>query len=171
MKQIKELKSMKAINKNKEQKIVQYIQELYWFLESHKDISIKDINDYVQTKSNDDSVINGHQRLHSDTRFLVGVLPQLFQDTELFSKKEDIIDFANQILGIKLNLLAKRSKIEYIGSIVCQVSNSDNKNLESVVQALEVLMNNEKKLNEVRKNKKTEPNFSWNDAISKLNDQ
>ena len=140
------------------------MQELSWLTDNYKDISIKDIYNQLQMPSENKETTG---KLQTDTKYLVGVLPSILQDTELFPKKEDIIDFAKQVLGLELSLLSKRSKIEYIGTILCMVSNENSGKLEKLVDALDTLLNNESKMIEVKKRRK-EPDFSWNETIAKL---
>ena len=149
---------------NKQRRIVNFIQELSWLTDNYKDISIKDIYNQLQVLS-ENEITTG--RLQTDTKYLVGVLPSILQDTELFPKKEDILDFAKQVLGLELSIQSKRSKIEYIGTILCMVSNENTGKLESLVEALDILLNNDSKMKEVKKHRQ-EPDFSWNETISKL---
>lgn len=150
---------------NKEKRILNFMQELSWLTENYKDIYIKDIYSLLKNIK-EDNVKTG--KLRKDTKSLVGVLPSIFQDKELFPKKEDILEFAKQELGIELSLQSKRSKIEYIGTILCMVSNENSGKLERLVDALDILLNNESKIAEVKKHRQ-EPNFSWNETIAKLN--
>lgn len=160
---------MKQISKNKEQKIINFIKELSWFLDAHKDVSVKDVQDLLEQRSSSASACESNV-LQADTRYLVGVLPQIFQDTELFPKNEDIISFARDILDVSLNIGARRSRIEYIGTILCQVSNANIHNRDILVTALEKLIGSDSKMNEIIARKKAEPNFSWSEAILKLAD-
>ena len=66
-----------------------------------------------------------------------------------------------------LSKAAKRSRIEYIGMIVCEVSNSNSSQLNRLVEALERIIGNENQMQAVKKARK-EPNFSWNETIAKL---
>lgn len=150
--------------KNKQKRILNFIQELSWITENYKDITINDIYRQLQD-TNDNGMTAG--KLKADTKYLVGVLPTIFQDIELFPKKEDILDFAKQELGIELNIQARRSKIEYIGSILCKVSNENTGKLEQLVETLDMLLNNESKMAELKRHRQ-EPNFSWNETIAKL---
>lgn len=149
---------------NKQKRILNLLQELSWVTENYKDISINDI--YRQLQDFKDNEMTAG-KLKADTKYLVGVLPTIFQDTELFPKKEDILEFAKQELGIELNIQAKRSKIEYIGSILCKVSNENSGKLEQLVETLDILLNNESKMEELKRHRH-EPNFSWNETIAKL---
>ena len=149
---------------SKQRRMLNFMQELSWLTDNYKDISIKDIYNQLQMPSENKETTG---KLQTDTKYLVGVLPSILQDTELFPKKEDIIDFAKQVLGLELSLLSKRSKIEYIGTILCMVSNENSGKLEKLVDALDTLLNNESKMIEVKKRRK-EPDFSWNETIAKL---
>lgn len=149
---------------NKQKRILNFIQELSWVTENYKDIALKDIYKQLQD-SGDNGTTAG--KLKADTKYLVGVLPTIFQDVELFPKKEDILEFAKQELGIELNIQARRSKIEYIGSILCKVSNENSGKLQQLVETLDMLLNNESKMAELKRHRQ-EPNFSWNETIAKL---
>ena len=157
---------MKNISKNKEQKILKFIQELSWLVDSNKDITINDILEMLQNKSSD--CFSRQNSIKDETRQLVGILPQMFQDEELFPKKEDILSFADEVLGLKLNPMSKRSRIEYIGNIVCKISKMEAHCHSRLVTALEAMLENDSCMAEVKKRKKNEPNFSWNETINKL---
>lgn len=149
---------------NRQRRILNFMQELSWLVDNYKDISIKDIYNQLQ-KSSEDKETTG--KLQTDTKFLVGVLPSILQDKDLFPKKEDILEFAKQELGLELSLQSKRSKIEYIGTILCMVSNENSGKLERLVEALDTLLNNDSKMKELKKYR-MEPDFSWNETIEKL---
>ncbi len=154
---------MKKITKNKEKRLMNFAQELSWVFESFKDVSFKDIYDFFQQQD----IVDTNHTLSDDTQYLVGVLPKLFQDKDLFPNKEDIIEFSEVVLNLHLSRAAKRSKIEYIGMIVCEVSNSNSIQLNRLVEALEKILGNEKQMLAVKKARK-EPDFSWNETIAKL---
>ncbi|WP_455666376.1 hypothetical protein [Phocaeicola sp.] len=154
---------MKKINKNKEKRLLNFMQELSWVFDSFKDVNFKDAYEYFQQQ---DTVTTEHG-LSDDTQYLVGVLPKLFQDKDLFPNKEDIIEFSEVVLDLHLSRAAKRSKIEYIGMIVCEVSNSNSKQLNRLVEALEKIVGNENQMQAVKSARK-EPDFSWNETIAKL---
>lgn len=157
---------MKNISKNKELKILKFVQELSWLVDSNKDITINDILEMLQARNSE--CFSRQSSIKGETRQLVGILPQIFQDEELFPKKEDILSFADEVLGLKLNPLSKRSRIEYIGNIVCKISNMEAHCHSRLVSALETMLENDNCMAEVKKRKKNEPNFSWNETITKL---
>lgn len=152
---------MKKLTKNKEKRLMNFMQELSWVFESFNDVSIKEVYEFFKQQVENDNTLS------NDTQYLVGVLPKLFQDKELFPNKEDIIEFSEDVLTLSLSRAAKRSRIEYIGMIVCEVSKSDNIQLDRLVEALEKLIGNEKQMQAVKKARK-EPDFSWNETIAKL---
>ncbi|KAA6321640.1 hypothetical protein EZS27_028733 [termite gut metagenome] len=46
----------------------------------------------------------------------------LFLDEELFKSREEILDFAETVLRLSISRASKRSRMEYIGWIVCEVT-------------------------------------------------
>lgn len=137
-----------------------------WLVDSYRDVSLTDVFDLLVTKKQE-SLESSHS-LQTDARSLVGVLPEIFQDTELFPKKGDILSFADEVLGLCLKSTSKRSRIEYIGSIVCQVSKMKRAQYKKLVEALEKMLGSESYMAEIKRRKRVEPNFSWNETISKL---
>ncbi|MBK7959204.1 MAG: hypothetical protein IPK03_14600 [Bacteroidetes bacterium] len=77
------------------------------------------------------------------------------------------MDFAENALNIKISKSGKRSRLEYIGLIVCEVINLNDYELTSLVNALYQLTDNKEQLNLVKEEMK-KSNFSWNDTIQKL---
>lgn len=155
---------MKNISKSKELKVQRFAEELSWVLNTHKDVTLKDLCQMVLQTSEETSTRHG---LRSNTAYLVGVLPKMFQDKELFSNNTDMLDFAENVLKLQVNRAGNRSRMEYIGMIVCQVSNSDRSDLDILVEALENILSNENSMKEIKRSHK-EANFSWNEIIERL---
>ena len=105
----------------------------------------------------------------SSVTHLVGILPALFMDKELFVKNDDLLDFAEQILKLKAKRAGNRSRTESIGWIVCELSQSDEYIRQDLIDALDELVGDEEKKKTLKK-KRLMPNFSWNEAIAKLNE-
>jgi len=144
-----------------------FIEEFAWFLQSKKNINLEEAAQILRDISSNGKV-NGNP-LPSKAKELVGVLPFLFQDKDLFRQNKDIIDFAEDVFGISLTRHGKRSRYELIGWIVTEVTKSDSqKNIDKVTYALSSLSGDSKKLKEIKK-AKNDINFSWNDAIANLN--
>lgn len=154
---------MKRLTKSKEIKLTKFAEELNWVLASFKDVSLKDLCEYVVSQSKD---VSDHG-LKTNTAYLVGVLPTLFQDKDLFANTNEMIEFANNVLGLCISTSGNRSRMEYIGMIVCEVSNNNSNQLDTLVEALDKLLVNDTKMEEVKKSRKL-PDFSWNKVISEL---
>jgi|SRR5690554_4197566 len=160
-------------NKNKIIQAANLIEELAWLLESNKSISLKNIAEIIReqsqlTNSNiSNNVASKYASTNPNKQFLVGALPALLQDNSLFKSNSEMLDFAEDVLKLSPNRLAKRSRTEYIGWIICEVSDFNDKDLESLVNSLSAIVGDEIKLKKMKAAKK-EPNFSWNNTIQNL---
>lgn len=151
------------MTKAKENKLIRYAEELTWLMNSYKEFSLEDIlSRFIQNSKNNSIAKHG---LESNTAYLVGVLPRMFQDKELFENNSDLTTFAKDILGLELKNSEKKSRMELIGTIVCNISNDNSGRLDILVSALENIMDNESKMEEVKKSRR-QPDFSWNVIIS-----
>lgn len=159
-------------NKNKITQVANLIEELSWLLETKKYISLKEAANIIResnisTDLSKSKVAEKYAQKNPNKQFLIGTLPKLLQDSELFKRNSEMLDFAEEVLMLKPSRAGKRSRIEYIGWIICEVSNSNDKELENLVNSLSKIIEDEKKLKKI-KNAKKMPNFSWNEAIQKL---
>lgn len=154
---------MKKMSKAKENKLVKFAEELSWLMDAYKEFSLDDILErFIQSSKDNSEQMNG---LYSNTSYLVGVLPRMFQDKELFENNSDLASFAKDVLHIELKNSEKKSRMEIIGTIVCNIANDSSELLDTLVKALESIMDNESKMAEVKKSRK-QPNFSWNAIIA-----
>ncbi len=144
---------------------VNILEEISWIIDRKSiDLSemirkLKEVTNGIKSQSNENSITH-----------LVGILPSLFMDRELFVKNDDLLDFAEQILKLKAKRSGNRSRTESIGWIVCELSKSDECIRQDLVDALDELVGNEEKKNNLKKRRQM-PNFSWNEAIAKLNEE
>lgn len=114
------------------------------------------------------SVARSYQSDDPNKRFLIGVLPRLLLDRELFASNEDIVDFAAAALHLEMSRsVEKRARHEIIGKIVCETDSLDEQRLTNLVIALERLVNNKEKLAKMKEEKKMGA-FSWNETIQEL---
>lgn len=162
------------MEKNKRLKInevANFLEELSWLLEKKRTLSLKEISSYLRDIENINEYplkLSSKNDDNKHSRFLVGVLPSLFLDEELFKSRDEILDFAETVLYLPISRSSKRSRTEYIGWIVCEVAKMNDSRLFELVSELENIISDDYKIKEVKKAKK-EPNFSWNDTIKKLN--
>lgn len=156
------------ISKNKLNQIANYLEELSWLLESNKSLSLKDISSVLREVDTSGNLLNNNNFTSNKSRnFLVGILPKVLQDNQLFKSNSEMLDFAEEVLNLKPSRASKRSRIEYIGWIVCEVSNSNNKKLDELYDYLEGVIGDENRIKKIKAAKKL-PNFSWNEAIRNI---
>lgn len=134
-----------------------FLEEFSWFIKKWDTMSLKDTVKLLRSAAFDTK---------SKAESLVGILPSLFLDEELFKSREDMLDFAESVLNIEIKR-GNKSRNEYIGIIVCKVAKCDDENLSDMVAALEDIAADKEKIRQVKK-AKAEPNFSWNDTIKRI---
>lgn len=148
-----------------------FIEELSWLLESNKKLSLKELSNTIRVLSNErNSLIHNNldfSSISDGKTYLVGVLPKVLQDDELFKSNSEMLDFSEKVLQLKPSRAAKRSRMEYIGWIVCEVSNTNNENLDKLYKYLKDIFSDDIKVKEIKKAKK-EVGFSWNEIIRNL---
>lgn len=107
---------------------------------------------------------NKLEKKNPNKNFLIGVLPNLLQNKDLFPLNEDIYEFAFDALHIKISRYEKRSRYELIGLLVCATNELDESELSYLVTALEKIVDDNDEINKVISSKKSS-SFSWNEAI------
>jgi hypothetical protein len=112
------------------------------------------------------AVARTYQSADPNKRFLIGALPRLLLDRNLFPSNDDIVDFANHALRLEMKV-EKRARFEIIGKIVCETDDLDEKQLTDLVRALEKLVGDEKTIADMVK-KKNAGSFSWNETLQEL---
>nr|WP_303392049.1 hypothetical protein [Bacteroides intestinalis] len=158
----------KDISINQYQQGILALEELEWLLDSPRGRSLlsslpKMIENLREINNYRGSVYVNRQNIRS----LVGVLPEFFQNSNIFRTNADIEQFAREVLGVNIINFEKKSRTEIIGVIVCSVPNFEDSTFEVLGKYLSNIVDDEKKCSQVAKEKET-TNFSWNDTISKL---
>ena len=150
---------------------IDFIEELSWLLESKKNLKLNEIPTILRSKlltlSNVTKSADKYVSPNPNIHYLIGVLPRLFQDPNLFSKNAE---FAIEVLGIQISRVEKRSKYELIGLIVCEANTLNDKKLENLVNSLANITGSSEKINLMAKEKSL-VGFSWNETIRKLASQ
>ena len=114
------------------------------------------------------TVAKSYQSSDLNKRFLIGALPRLLLDRDLFPSNEDIVDFAAAALRLEMTrTVEKRARHEIIGKIVCETDTLDEQQLTDLVKALEKLVGNKDRLS-VMIEKKKSGTFSWNETLQEL---
>lgn len=122
----------------------------------------------MDSKSHSQSAVaKNYQSADPNKRFLIGTLPRLLLDRDLFPSNEDITDFAEVALHLEMTRTEKRARHEIIGKIVCETDTLDEKQLTDLVRALELIVGNKDRLATMIEKKK-QGTFSWNETIQEL---
>ena len=116
--------------------------------------------------SNTSAVARSYQSSDPNKHFLIGSLPRLLLDRELFPSNEDIVDFATAALRLEMKV-EKRARFEIIGKIVCETDALDEQHLTDLVRALERLVGDKERMAVMVEKKKT-GSFSWNETLQEL---
>jgi len=97
----------------------------------------------------------------NDLEDLIGTIPFLLLNQQIFEKNQDIADFANK-LGIKIPSPEKKKKEDIIGRVVSAIAKFDRKKIYELNIAIKSL-----KRSDVKKGKS---NFfkDWEDAIKQM---
>lgn len=122
---------------------------------------------YARTKSiGSSAVARTYQSGDPNKHFLIGALPRLLLDRNLFPANDDIVDFATSALKLEMKV-EKRARFEIIGKIVCETDDLDERQLTDLVRALEKLVGDEATIADMVKRKKA-GSFSWNETLQEL---
>lgn len=155
----------------KMQKASMALDDLVWTLQRLNIAQLKDAAELVRTSLERDNsqsnVARTYKSGNPNKHFLIGVLPRLFQDRQLFPQNEDIADFANAALRLEMSRTDKRSRYELIGKVICETDLLDDTELGLLVQALEKLVEDKDKLAQMAEKKRT-GSFSWNETLQEL---
>lgn len=167
----KRVRSKEVTDDTKVKYVIDFIEELAWLLESKKNLKLSEMPEILRDKLLFSSPAGGaadkYVSPNPNIHYLIGVLPRLFQDAKLFSRNEEIADFAKEVLGIDIPRVEKRSKYELIGLIVCEANDLDDGKMDSLVKALSTITGSSEKIGMMAK-EKTSSTFSWNETIRKL---
>lgn len=157
-----------------------FLEQLSWLLESkgrRLDLGFLRhvLMDYQERLEIEASLSPSMRRLaknyvvkNPDKQYLVGVLPELLQDSRLFPSNGDIADFAEKFLMIPMNAGKKRSRHEMIGMVVCSLTEFSNASIERLANRLSRLLSDEHLLRSIVNEKELNALFSWNDVIQRL---
>lgn len=152
-------------------KLFNFIEEFSWLLNNYKGLKIEETVVEIKEIIECNNSLLMYDRLienkNNNIRSLVGIFPELFQNKSLFPSNQSIIEFANEVLQMKINPSKNRSKTEIIGEIVCATYTLTGAEIEKVVNALNKMVDNENVAKSVKEMKKNNT-FSWNEIIQKL---
>ncbi len=151
------------------QQFINFFEELSWLLESNKDISFKNASKFLREFRNysiHGAVITGK----SESAYgLIGVLPSLLKDTEIFQANSQLVQFAEEVLALSITRWEKKSRNEIIGLIICEVEDVNKERLDVLAKWVSNILKNKSTVQDMQtKAIKSGNLFSWNETIQKL---
>lgn len=163
-------KGRRRSKRNDEAALVRFVEELGWLLESYEDVDLSALPTFIRSQRelrNRTAHLRSLSNQSDLANTLVGVLPTFFMDRRLFPMNEDLVEFADQALGIDTPRWQKKSKNELIGHIVCHANQAPLHKLEQITNAIEGLVDegsdDRRKIEKQRKS-----GLSWNEVIQGL---
>lgn len=161
----------KKVTQKELKQLVNFLEEFSWISKKFSRSNFIDVIEQAYDKGRDLNEININPKKDDMKGFLVGYLPRILLDKELFLKNKDIDDFA-RTLGIEISRPEKRSREEMIGIIVCDVHDKSISELEKAYSVIDSMSSNPLILNKI-KEKKTLSNsqneaYDWNDVIKDI---
>lgn len=151
------------------QQLINFFEELSWLLDSNKNLNFKNATKLLKQWRNllaHDSSIG---RETNDTYNLIGVLPSLLKDTDIFQNNSQLMQFAEEVLELSIPRWEKRSRNELIGLIICEVEVVNKERLDILTRWATNILDNKSKVKDMQTTAKSNGNlFSWNETIQKL---
>lgn len=165
-----ETKKVKKAKTRDPKALRNFLEELSWLLSSYSNIDFKAIPELIDKQDlnvfNKSRTINNYITSNPNIHFLVGILPRIFTDDQLFPSNEEIARFAENALHLNIPRWEKISRNEMIGHIVCKVPILNDENLSDLVLALSKVVSSEVKSNKLADMNKNK--LDWNIIIQNL---
>ena len=152
------------------QKALDLLQELVWAIRSRPAeeliVGVKHLRRMTKNQFLVAPLRSGRDA-KKNVKALVGAMPLLLADVELFPSNEDIAKFAVEALSIEIPRWEKRSRYEMIGMLVMETINLGDTELKGVTRLVSSLGGGGKVLDSLKKESR-QIGFSWNEAIRSL---
>ncbi len=151
------------------QRFINFFEEMCWLLDSNKDINFKNASKYLKNHRNTLAHAISSDSRAADEYNLIGVLPSLLKDGEIFQSNSQLVQFANEVLELDIARWEKKSRNEIIGLIVCEVEDVNKERLDLLIKWTSNILNNKNVVKNLQNKAKSNGNmFSWNETIQKL---
>ena len=151
------------------QQIINFFEELSWLLDANKDINYRNVSKFLKECRNlyvHGTIVNNN---NNEAYSLIGVLPSLLKDNELFQSNAQLVQFAEEVLKLNISRWEKRSRNEIIGLIICEVEDANKEHIDVLTQWVSNILENKKKVKDLQSKAQISGNlFSWNETIQKL---
>lgn len=158
-------RTKKPAKKSDPRTLRRFVEELSWLLTTFEDLDYRALGNFaaesVATKS---PSLGGSRNRRNEQTTLLGQLPSLFMDEDLFPGNEDIAEFAKHGLGIEIPRWHKKSKYELIGHVVCNANLLDSRRLKQLVAAVGKLQDSKSQTRSLVQSQRRS-GLSWNEVI------
>lgn len=150
--------------------LINLLEEFSWLTSKYKPSQLRNLRDVLmddleRERERDLTLINEQK---TNTSYLIGVLPSFFQDRNFFEKNSDLNKFA-EFLNIYIPNFEKKSRYEIIGVMLCYISDMDEKSLDDLVNAIDVMMKNDHIKQRIKElQSKNSDIYNWNNVIRML---
>ena len=121
-------------------------------LDSNKDINFKEASKTLKQWRN--LMIHGECETNKVEKSysLIGVLPSLLKDKELFPNNAKLAQFSEEVLSLSILRWDKRSRNEIIGLIICEVEDTNKQRLHQMSQCVGNIMNHKEQVKNIQEN-------------------
>jgi len=152
-----------------ERQLMRFLEEFSWLLSSYSSADFKLFPKVLSKKwtSIENGQIVNYVSDNPNIHFLTGALPGIFTDEKLFSTNEEIAEFSDMALGIRIPRWSKISKYEIIGHIVCSIQGLDDTRLIRLVKALNKVLAGDRRAQKLVSRERTKKR-DWNLIIQEL---
>lgn len=150
--------------RNDPKALARFLEELSWLLSSYEDLDFKALPAILQPKSGANRRETSAAKRDRESVELLGTLPALFMDDELFPSNEDIAEFSKHALGVAIPRWQKKSKYELIGHIVCNANLLNNSSLQKLFAGVQRLRD-ERSVERASLKRQRDLGLSWNEVI------
>jgi hypothetical protein len=156
----------RAGKRNDPRALGRFLEELSWLLSSYEDLDFKALPQIVEDQSRSSRRFDNASDEDEHVQ-LLGTLPALFMDEELFATNEDIAEFSSHALGVSIPRWQKKSKYEIIGHVVCHAKLLNGENLRRLVGAVTKIQDRRSGERASLKKQRT-MGLSWNEVIQRM---
>lgn len=161
-------RTKKPLKKSDPRTLRRFVEELSWLLSTFEDLDYRALGNFAtDSMMPKQSAGSSAKNRKSEQIALLGQLPSLFMDEDLFPGNEDIAEFANFGLGIDIPRWHKKSKYELIGHVVCNANFLDSRRLKQLVAAVGKLQDSKSHTRSLVQSQRRS-GLSWNEVIQNM---
>ncbi len=159
----------KLASEYEKKQIFNFFEDLCWIFDANKDINFKNASKYLKEYRNNIAQSGINSDKTSDEHNLIGILPSLLKDQEIFQSNSQLVQFAGEVLALDIPRWEKKSRNEIIGLIVCEVEEANKERLNTLIRWSRNILKNKNVVRDMQNKAKNSGNmFSWNETIQKL---